>query len=64
MISVTWVKSTSNTSLPLQKVDLTGVVDEGVYVIRFGPATYVVRVGQGDFANHLTANCADPRVMA
>ena len=65
MYTVTWVKSTTNTWLPLETVDLSEVKSSGVYVIWYaGNPGQVVRVGQGDIADRLTAHRNDKAVLA
>ncbi len=65
MLAVTWVKSTTGTWLPLETVDLSEVKTSGVYVIWYaGNPGQVVRVGQGDIANRLSAHRNDKAVLA
>src|SRR6266704_497150 len=65
MLTVSWVKSTTNEWLPLERVDLSKVATQGVYIIWHGgnPAR-VVRVGQGDIADRLTAHRNDSQVLS
>lgn len=65
MLRLTWIKSTTNTWLPL-KFDLTTVTTTaGVYVIwHGGTAPWTVRVGQGDIAARLGAHGNDAEIIA
>lgn len=61
---VTWVKSEANTWLPL-KFNIASVgIAAGCYVIWHGGQTpRVVRVGQGNIADRLTAHGNDPAIL-
>ncbi len=65
MLTVTWIKSTSNAWLPLETVDLSGVTVDGVYVIwHAGNPARTVRVGQGNIAARLGAHRLDKAILA
>jgi hypothetical protein len=65
MLSVTWIKSTSDTWLPLETVLLQNVDAAGVYVIwHAGQPSRVVRVGQAsDIAKRLGEHRRDPEIL-
>lgn len=60
MLSVKWIKSTTNNWLSFQGVNLDGVTTQGVYIIwhqgQGGKPGRVVYVGQGDVAARLKAH--------
>jgi len=65
MGTLTWVKSTANEWLGLDRVDLSSVTATGVYIIWHGGLTpRTVRVGQGDIKARLTAHRFDPAIGA
>lgn len=65
MLQVEWIKSRAGFWLDLQTVDLTDVTTFGVYVIwHRGNPSQVVRVGQGNVADRLTAHKSDPDILA
>lgn len=52
-----WVKSTTNTWLSFERVDLSKVVSTGVYIIwHAGSPGRVVYVGQGDIASRISCH--------
>jgi hypothetical protein len=65
MATVTWIKSTTGTWLPLETVDLSYIATNGVYVIWHGGQNpWTVRVGQGDIKDRLTAHRGDRVILA
>lgn len=57
MPTLNWVKSTSNSWLPFQSVNLDNVTSDGVYIIwHSGNPGKVVYVGQGDIASRIKAH--------
>lgn len=63
MITVHWVKSTNDTWLPFETVNLAGVTTAGVYIIwHAGNPGRVVRVGQGNIADRIKAHRCDASV--
>jgi hypothetical protein len=65
MGTLTWIKSTENEWLPLDRVNLDPVTTTGVYIIwHGGPTPRTVRVGQGDIKARLTAHRLDPAIGA
>lgn len=65
MLSVTWLKSTSNTWLPLpfNFASVSPSPTLGCYIIWHGGSTpRVVRVGQGDVADRLSAHSRDQTI--
>lgn len=65
MLRLNWIKSTTNTWLPL-KFNLASVIPTtGVYVIWHGGSNpWTVRVGQGDIAARLGSHGNDPAILA
>jgi hypothetical protein len=64
MLTVYWVKSTTGAWLSLARVDLSNTRTQGVYIIwHGGNPGRVVRVGQGDIADRLTAHKSDTEVL-
>lgn len=64
-MQVTWIKSTQNEWLRLNTFTLANVSATGVYIIwHGGNPSRVVRVGQGNIKDRLTAHRADPQVQA
>ena len=62
-MQVNWIKSTTDTWLSLERVNLANVRTVGVYMIwHTGNPGRVVRVGQGDIAERLTAHRRDPAI--
>jgi hypothetical protein len=66
MLRVHWVKSTTNTWLPLEAVNMALVTRSlGVYLIwHSGNPSRVVRVGQGAIHDRLAAHRQDQKVLA
>lgn len=65
MLTVTWVKSNAGTWLPLERVNLSTVIDQGVYVIWFSAnPPNVVRIGQGSIADRLKVHRQDQKILA
>ncbi len=65
MTSITWIKSTTDTWLPFEAVDLSQVKTSGVYVIWHGGQTpRTVRVGQGDIADRIKTHRGDQQILA
>lgn len=66
VIQLEWVSwSKAGARLPLRTVNLSKVSAYGVYIIWHGGSTpRVVRVGQGDIAERLTAHRGDPIILA
>lgn len=63
MLTVSWIKSTTDTWLPLETVDLSGVTARGVYVIwHEGQPARVVRLGQGNIADRLRSHRTDTAI--
>lgn len=63
MAIVTWIKSTTDTWLPFEIVDLSNVATTGVYLIwHAGQPGRVVRLGQGKIAERLLAHRDDTEV--
>jgi hypothetical protein len=64
MALVTWVKSTTDTWLPFETVNLDNVTEIGLYVIWHGGNNpWTVRVGQGDIAARLYVHQSDQSVL-
>ena len=65
MLNVSWVKCGKEESwCPLETVDLSEVRTEGFYVIwHGGKHSRVVRIGQGDIRDRLTAHRADFEIL-
>ena len=64
MIKLSWIKSTTNTWLPLATVNLANVATRGVYIIwHAGNPGRVVRVGQGAIADRLCSHRGDSQIM-
>jgi hypothetical protein len=60
MLTLHWVKSTADSWLPLEDLDLNGVVVGGVYIIWYaGSPPGVIKVGHGDIVGQLKAQKAD-----
>jgi hypothetical protein len=65
MITLQWVSPGGDQWFRLETVDLTNVMTSGVYVIwHDGTPGRVVRLGQGDIAERLTAHRNDPEIVA
>ena len=65
MLTVSWIKSTNGTWLPLEAVNLSNVMTIGVYVIwHAGNPSRVVRIGKGDIFEQLSIHRADPKILA
>lgn len=65
MIQVNWVKSTKQTWLGLETVDLSDVSTFGVYIIwHQGSPGRVVRLGQGDIAKRLGVHRNDRAILS
>lgn len=65
MLTVTWIKSTNDTWLSLERVNLANVMTRGVYIIwHRGNPGRVVRVGQGVIADRLSAHRNDRKILA
>lgn len=65
MPNLTWIKSTTNTWLPLNTFNISSVNTFGVYIIwHAGTPGQVVRVGQGDIADRLNCHRLDREVQA
>ena len=64
MLQLDWIKcNNGNSWCPLTGVDLSSVSTNGVYIIwHSGNPSRVVRVGQGDIANRLSAHRNDPAI--
>ncbi len=65
MLTVTWVKCGENHEwCSLEGVNLKNVYTEGVYVIwHGGEKPHIVRIGQGDVADRLSAHRNDPAIL-
>lgn len=64
-LQLNWIKSTQGNWLPLERVNLSNVTTSGVYIIwHGGQKPRVVRVGQGDIADRLTAHREDNAILA
>lgn len=64
MLNVYWVKSTEGAWLSLERVTLTNVDTDGVYVIwHTGNPGRVVRIGQGDIKSRLLAHRRDSEIL-
>lgn len=60
-----WIKNTKGEWLPIERVDLSNVATFGVYIIWHGGLTpRIVRVGQGDIADRLSAHREDREILA
>jgi hypothetical protein len=65
MTNLYWTKSTSNTWLPLNTVNLSTVKSFGVYIIwHSGNPGRVVRVGQGNIADRVGCHKTDREVLS
>lgn len=65
MLTVYWTKSTEKEWLHLQRVNLTDVTTEGVYIIwHGGNPSRVVRVGQGNIKDRLGCHRQDPKILS
>lgn len=65
MIQAWWTKSTKGEWLSLERVDLSNVFAYGVYAIwHTGNPPRVVKIGQGNIADRLTAHRSDPSILA
>lgn len=64
MLQVTWQKCQGGIWCPLANLDLSGVSVTGVYMIWHpGQPSRVVRVGQGEVTDRLSAHRNDPIIM-
>ena len=65
MIELHWYKSKAGTWLSLDRVNLEGETDFGVYIIwHAGQPSRIVRVGQGDVASRLSDHRNDSTITA
>ena len=65
MQSLTWVKNERNAWFRLLDLDITSIVDTGVYVVWHGGfPSRVVHVGWGELSHEMAARRMDPRVRA
>ncbi len=63
--NLTWIKSTTNTWLPLPFNFASVTPTIGTYIIwHGGPVPRTVRVGQGDISSRLSAHSRDREIMA
>jgi hypothetical protein len=64
MLTLDWVKSTTEDWLPLHAVDLSGVYVSGVYIIwHGGDPPGVIKIGHGNIAVQLNLQSADLGIL-
>ena len=64
MTRLVWIKSQANEWLSFERLNLSRISADGVYIIWYGgPKPGTVRIGQGDISYRLKVHRTDPKIL-